>query len=372
MSIVYFLIMLCVIILFHEFGHFLIAKLNGIKVVEFTLGMGPKLLSFTKGDTMYCIRLFLIGGACIFEQEDGLQTMKDGEAVALPGPETVPDSVREKNTISAKKALPFPEASVWARIATVVAGPLFNFLLAFLFSLIIVGYAGSDPAKISGIIEGYPAQEAGLREGDRIVKLNDESIKIYREVTLFSLMNTKGKAVKVTYERDGKRYTTKIQPKYDEEDGRYLIGMYGGGYEKGNAWDTIVGSFYEVRYWIKYTFKSLIMLFTGKASVNDMSGPVGIAEVVDEVVEVSKPLGFMAVLINLLNFAVLLSANLGVMNLLPLPALDGGRLIFLLIEAITHKKIPPEKEGLVHLIGMVLLILLMIFVFFNDIRKIIG
>lgn len=128
-------------------------------------------------------------------------------------------------------------------------------------------------------------------------------------------------------------------------------------------------SFYEVRYLLKYTYKSLGMLFTGKAGLKDLSGPVGVAELVDDVYQESKPAGVRAVLINMLYFAVLLSVNLGVMNLLPIPALDGGRLIFLLIELVRGKPVPPEKEGLVHMIGMILLLILMVFVFYNDIAR---
>ena len=146
--------------------------------------------------------------------------------------------------------------------------------------------------------------------------------------------------------------------------------MTGGAYTTGSAWETVVYSVYEVRYWIKYTFKSLGMLITGKAGLNDLSGPVGVSQVVDEVYTESKSYGTEAILINLLNLAVLFSANLGVINLLPFPALDGGRLVFLLIEAVTKKKVPAKVEGIINAIGFVLLMLLMAVVFFNDIRKI--
>ena len=354
MSIVFFILIFSIIVIAHEFGHYLLARVNGIHVVEFCVGMGPKILKFTRKDTEYSLRLFPIGGACIFEGQDGLYDEEKGDEV--------------KPVEESKGS--FRNAKVGARIATVAAGPLFNFVLAFLFSLIIVGNVGSDNTKISSVLEGYPAEEAGLQAGDELIRLNGERVHLYREVSLISLMNTKGDSIKVEYRRDGKTYKTTIKPQYSEEDGRYLIGFSGGAVlEKGNALDVIVNSYYEVRYWIKYTFKSLFMLFSGRASVKDLSGPVGVAQMVDEVYVESAKISTLAVVINLLNFAVLLSANLGVVNLLPLPALDGGRLVFLLIELFRRKPISPKKEGLVHLIGMLLLILLMIFVFYNDIMK---
>jgi len=356
MSILLFILMFGIIVIAHEFGHFLLAKVNGIHVVEFSVGMGPKLFHFTKGETLYSLRLLPIGGACIFEGEDGLKE-KDKEK------ETDEDSIEEKKGS-------FQNAKLGARIATVVAGPLFNFLLAFLFSLIIVGNAGSDKPVLSSILDGYPAQEAGLKEGDKIIRINGERVYLYREVSMASLMNTKGKAISVVYERDGERYKTKIVPKFDEESGRYLLGFTGGKeYEYGGPLTVIKNSYFEVRYWIKYTFKSLGMLLTGQAGIKDLSGPVGVAQAVDEVYQVSAKISVEAIVINMLNFAVLLSANLGVVNLLPLPALDGGRLIFMLIELIFRKKVPPEKEGIVHFVGMLLLFVLMIVVFYNDILR---
>lgn len=355
MSIVLFILIFGIVVIAHEFGHFLLAKVNGITVVEFAVGMGPKLFSFTKGGTRYALRLFPIGGACMFEGEDGIYDK---------------DEKKENSAPSEEKKGAFPNAKVSARIATVFAGPLFNFILAFLFSLIIVGSVGSDHAVIEDIIEGYPAQEAGLQPGDEIIKLNNERIYLYREVSLVSYMNTDGKDITIVYKRDGVTYSTKITPKYDEESGRYLIGFSGGtNYEIGNPLTVIKNSVLEVRYWIKYTFKSLFMLITGAASVKDLSGPVGVAQAVNEVYEASAAISVKAIVINMLNFAVLLSANLGVINLLPLPALDGGRLVFLIIELFRKKKVSPEKEGMVHFIGMVLLILLMIFVFYNDIMR---
>ena len=350
MTLVFFVLIFGLVVVAHEFGHFLLAKANGIHVVEFAVGMGPKLLHFKKGETEYCLRLLPIGGACMFENEDelggsGNRTYEEGS---------------------------FPAANVWARISTVVAGPLFNFILGFLLALIIVWFSGSDRPVINGIMEGYPAQEAGLQAGDVVTRMNGERIYLAREIYINMYIN-KGKDMVITYERDGVEYETTIIPKYNEEEDRYLIGLQGyGEYVDCLNANIFPFTYYEVRYCLKSTLKSLGMLVTGNGSKDDVSGPIGVAQVIGDISEQAAPYGMGVVLINMLNIALLLSVNLGVMNLLPLPALDGGRLVFLLIEAVRGKPIPPEKEGMVHFAGFVALMVLMVFVMYNDIVRILG
>lgn len=177
--------------------------------------------------------------------------------------------------------------------------------------------------------------------------------------------------MQVVYERDGAQYETELHFQYDEDAGRYYIGIQGStSYrQKLSPVQVVRYSLSETRYNLELTLKSLQMLFTGKASVNDLSGPVGITNVMTETVESAKSDGALYVFLNILNLMILISANLGVMNLLPIPALDGGRLFFLLIEAVRGKPVSREKEGIVHIIGFVLLMILMVFVVFNDIRK---
>lgn len=352
-TLIVFILVFSVVVIAHELGHFLIAKLNGIKVLEFAIGMGPVIAKFTKGETQYVLRLLPLGGACMFEGEDGVYSnSKNGEEEKAEKPEGA-----------------FNDANVWSRIATVFAGPFFNIILAFLLSLIVVGFSGEIIPKINSLTEGYPAVEAGLQKGDIITKMNGERIYLQGEVTLESALN-RGEPIEIEYKRDGKKYTTTITPKYSEEDNRYYLGFTIGEYVECKGFDLIKYSACEVRYWLKATIKSLIMLVQGKLSANDLSGPVGIAVTIDETIEVAKPYGLPTVVLTMINFAVLLSVNLGVMNLLPLPALDGGRLLFLLIEVVRGKPIPPEKEGLVHFIGFVALMILTVFVFYNDLTKI--
>ena len=324
-------------------GHFLLAKLNGIRVNEFCLGFGPTLIGFTKGETTYSIKLLPFGGACMMEGEDG-------------------DSADERS---------FQKKSVWARISVVAAGPIFNFILAFFFSVIIIGSAGITEPVVADVMEGYAAEEAGLQSGDVIVKMNHKRIHFYKEVSLYSTFHP-GEDVVITYERDGVRYTAELTPTYDEDSGRYLYGIYSSGtYTKYGPVKTLYYGACEVKYWIQYTLKSLEMLVTGQVSVNDLSGPVGIVQTIGETYEESLTYGWYYVFLNMLVLGILLSANLGVMNLLPFPALDGGRLLFLFIEVIRRKRIKPEREGMVHLIGMLCLFAFMFAVMANDIRKLI-
>lgn len=342
MKILIAIIIFSIIILFHELGHFLLAKANGIQVNEFSLGLGPTIIGFQKGETKYSLKLLPFGGACMMEGEDD----------------------------SSDNPKAFPNKSVWARISVVFAGPFFNFIMAFVFSFIIISCIGYDKATISDVIPGYAAEEAGLMEGDTILKMNNFRVHFYREVSAYSMFHV-GEPVEITYLRDGKKLTATLTPKYDEETGRYLYGLIGNSsYSKGNIFDSTLNACYEVRYFIYTTLQSLKMLFTGGASMNDLSGPVGIVSTIGDVYEESVSTdGYFYAFLNMLYFAVLLSANLGVMNLLPFPALDGGRLVFLIIEVIRGKKVDPEKEGYVNFIGIILLMGLMVLVMFNDIRK---
>jgi len=341
LKIVLAIILFSIIILFHELGHFLLAKKNGIRVNEFSLGLGPTIIGFKKGETKYSIKLLPFGGACMMEGEDE-------------------DSQDERS---------FQKKSVWARISVVAAGPVFNFIMAFVFAFILLMCIGYDKPVVQQVMDGYPAAEAGMEAGDTIISMNGKRIHFYREVTLYTYFHP-GKEINIVYERDGERMQTTIVPEYNEETGRYLIGFQGGGNrEKGNVLETLKYSVYELKYWVVTTVDSLRMLITGQVGVDQMSGPVGIINTIGETYDASKTEGAFMVFVNMLNIAILLSANLGVMNLLPIPALDGARLVFLIIEAIRRKRIDPDKEGMVHFVGFMLLMALMVFVLVNDIRN---
>lgn len=357
-TIIVFVLVFGVVVIAHELGHFLIAKLNGIRVLQFSIGMGPDIVKFTKGETKYVLKLLPIGGACMFEGEDGIYSSEKGgdakgdDAQAVQKPEGA-----------------FNDANVWSRIATVFAGPFFNIILAFLLSLIVVGFAGESIPVINTLTEGYPAEAAGLKEGDLITKIDGERIYLQGEVTFVSALSG-GEPMEIEYKRDGKKYTTVITPKFSEQDNRYYLGFAIGELVQCKGLELLKYGMCEVRYWLKVTVKSLLMLVQGRLSANDLSGPVGIAVMIDETIEVAKPYGLPTIVLNMINFAVLLSVNLGVMNLLPLPALDGGRLLFMLIEVVRGRPVSPEKEGMVHFVGFVALMILMVFVLYNDIARI--
>ena len=341
MGIVLAILLFGFIVFFHELGHFLLAKKNKIDVDEFAVGMGPALLQKTYKGTRYSLRLLPIGGYCAMGEDE--------EATDSPNN--------------------FNNKSVWARISVIAAGPVFNFILAWIFSVILIFMIGYDQPVIGSVEDGYPAAEAGLQEGDRVVRIGDKNIHIYREISAY-LQFHPDEDVVLTYERDGEEHTVTLTPKMDEELGYERIGLASSGNTKANLLTAFQYGTYEVKYWIEVTLDSLRMLVTGQIGVDQLSGPVGIVDVVDETYQQSRSYGAYVVAAQMLYLAILLSANLGVMNLLPLPALDGGRLVFLFVEAVRKKRVPPEKEGYVHFAGIVLLMLLMVVVMYNDIQRV--
>lgn len=350
-TLILFVLIFGVVVVSHEFGHFLLAKANGIHVIEFSVGMGPNLFSFQKGDTKYSLKLLPIGGACMFEGEDGLNEKEDGE----------------------DHSGSFLNANVWARISTVVAGPLFNFILGFIVAFIMVNMlvAVRDPVATE-VVDGGAAQEAGLQPGDRILALNGSKIHLFEEIQLFC-MTYRGGEVTVQYERDGVKGTTTLTPQYDESAGYYMVGIMNADFVEMSGLNSFRYAWYEMRYCVKMTWKSLEMLIQGQVSRQDVAGPVGIAvNVVGKTYETAKDYGWQSVLLSMLNITLMLTVNLGILNLLPVPALDGGRLVFLLWEAITHRPVPPEKEGIVHFIGLMFFMVLMVFLLFNDLVNIFG
>ncbi len=347
MTLILFIVIFGVVVIAHEFGHFLLAKANGIHVVEFAVGMGPTLCGFQKKGTKYSLKLFPIGGACMFEGEDGLMT-KEGESSEGS----------------------FLNASVWGRISTVVAGPIFNFILAFVIAFIMVSmtdYVAIRDPIATEVAEGGGAEAAGLQDGDRILSINGEKVCLYQEISLYMQTTYRGGDLEVVYERDGVRNTATVTPQYDEASGIYLLGVMNADFVEAKGIDTLKYAWYQMRYSVKATYKSLGMLFGGR----DVAGPVGIAvNVVGKTYDAAKDYGWQSVLLSMLNITLMLSVNLGILNLLPVPALDGGRLVFLLLEVIRGKPVPPEKEGMVHFVGLMFFMVLMVFIFFNDLSNI--
>ena len=318
MKILIAVILFSIIILFHEFGHFLMARACGVEVVEFSLGMGPRLLSHVSGrsGTRYSVKCLPFGGSCQMKGEDGEDSTEGS----------------------------FGEKKVWQRLLIVAAGPLFNFLLAFLFSIVMTSMGG-------------------------------EKILVYRDISNYLTFHegelTDQHPVTITWLSNGERRSAEVTPKLNENGTRYIFGIYGGmRYSAGADVGKILKySLYEVGFWIRTTIGSLRMIGRGRVSLDDVSGPVGVVEVVSDTVEESRSDGAFYVFLNLLNLGILLSANLGVMNLIPFPALDGGRILLLLIEAVRRRKLSGNVEAYINLAGFAVLMCLMVVILFNDIRK---
>jgi regulator of sigma E protease len=344
-SVLIFFIIFGVLVTSHELGHFLVAKSGGIRVNEFFIGMGPTIWKKQKGETLYSIKLLPIGGACVFDGMDPLAEEREG--------------LDERA---------FLNAPVWRRIATLFAGPFANFIIAYILAVILVSFSAWNFPVINKMTEESAAAEAGMQPGDKIISVDGEKVHMSGEVTMISQF-AEGSPMDIVYERDGQRYETTLYPKYSEEDKRYYMGIYLGEYGEIKGAQALEYAWYEVTYYFKTTYRSLALLVKGRLSKDDVSGPVGMVKMVDDTYEEVKPYGISAVVLTMLSLTVLLSVNLGVMNLLPIPALDGGRLVFQFIEVIFGKPVPAEKEGFVHMVGMVALLALMLFVLFNDITK---
>lgn len=383
------------IIFVHELGHFIMAKLMGVKVNEFAMGMGPKLLQFGKKETKYTLRLFPIGGFCSMEGEDEA----GAGAVALPKKEEPAETallepslvLQEQETVKPKKeSRAFCDKKVWRRVLIVIAGATMNLILGFVLLVVYFGlctmpnsqgerlYATTTIAKLEEEATSY---QSGLRAGDEILKINGKTIFSDLDMTsiLQSSKSENGKAhfeMVVRRETDGKKQKVTLPDvtfdvKTDEESGRtylvydfILLGVEQG---FGNTFVQAAKSECSVALMV---WRSLGDIITGNFNRNDLAGPVGTVDVIGDVVQDAVQQEHWQVgLGNLLFMISLITVNVGVFNLLPVPALDGGRLVFLIIEGVTRHKVPAKYEGLIHAIGLILLLVLMVFVTFGDIGR---
>ena len=346
MGIIWFIVILGGIVLVHEFGHFIFSKIFGVYVYEFSIGMGPKLLHFKKkkGETEYCLRLIPIGGF-----------------VSLAGEDADDNTKIPKN----RKLYTKP---VWQRFIIMVAGAMNNFIFAFLLLFIMALIFGSVSTKpiVSKVSKDYPAYTAGIEKGDRILKIDDNYISSWGEVQLY-IQTSNGKEMDfVVRDKNGNKKELKITPKVVEEEGgekRFLVGISTSNKVKYGFVNSLSYAVETTASLYKLMLTTLKQLFTGAVSVKDMSGPVGIYTVVD-----SQAKNGLA---SILYLTAYLSMNVGVIKLLPFPAFDGGRVLFLIIEKIRGKKIPAKTEGIVNTIGFGILMLLMLFITVNDILRLI-
>ena len=431
------------LILFHEYGHFLVAKMSGVTVEEFSLGFGPRLLTTVYKGTRYSVKLLLFGGSCQMKGELDEYDEETGQWVESgAGPEEGS----------------FQSVSRGKRAAIVFAGPLFNFLLAFIGAVIVIGVVGYDPAEVLYVAPGSPAAEAGLAEGDMITEFMGQRVVIGRDVSSWSIFHdlTEDTELSMTYERDGEKHSIVFDPyttvrymmgiNYNLDEPQAVIqavsegapfaeagGMAGDvvisingneittsqsmneyfdanpmdgsemnivvlrdgsevtltftpvesrslsagfSYNLGRVNTSPIGvirySLTEVRYWIQTVVRSLAAMFTGRFGVQDLSGPVGVVDIVSTTYEETKEEGPLMTWMNMINLIILLSANLGVMNLLPIPGVDGGRLLFLAIEAIRRRPMDRKVEMITQTVALGFLVILMVVVMYNDILRLIG
>ncbi len=318
------------VILLHELGHFTVAKLVGIKVKEFAIGMGPTVFNTKKGETKYSLRLLPIGGYVSMEGEDE-------------------DSNDPRS---------FNKASVFSRMAVLIAGSFMNFVLAIIVLSIVSFNTGMPTTIIENTTKDSPAQMAGIVKGDEIIAIDNVKIDNWEQVIDEIGNKSQNKQFEINVLRDGEKFNFDVTPKV--ENNRMIIGIETK-MEKSVS-GAIKGGFQKNGMILNAMFDFVKMAFRGQVSTRDLSGPVGVISIVGEAAKT----GFTDVLL-ILGF---ISVNLGFFNLLPIPALDGSRLIFLFIELVRGKPISPEKENFVHIIGFVLLIGLMIIVTYRDLIRI--
>ncbi len=324
------------IIFIHELGHFLTAKATKIKVNEFALGMGPALFHFTRGETKYALRLFPIGGYVSMEGENE-------------------DSDDDRS---------FGHRPVWCRILVVVAGALMNLVLGFIIVLIITANQSAVASTTIAVFDSQATSNTALKENDEIIKINGSRVRIDYDIIFSLVRDTDGKADFVV-RRDGEVVTLAdvpfpVQKTAEGQTIRLDFKVFP--VEKNIFSVTRQAFFYSVTI-ARVVWISLLDLITGKFGVQQLSGPVGVSQAIGQ----ASSIGWQSVF----SLAAFITINVGIFNLLPLPALDGGRLLFLIIEIIRRKPVNPKYEGFVHTAGFALLILLMIVVTFNDIARLI-
>lgn len=413
-----FILIFGLLVFFHEFGHFLFAKRAGIMVREFAIGMGPKIYWRTHGETIYTVRLLPIGGYVRMAGEDMDGTeLQPGYRVGLIVDEDnvvkkiifnqnnkqLPDLLfleveradlekelfvegydeeeklvrysvardcmlveNGRETLIAPYDRQFNAKTVGQRAMTIFAGPLFNFILAFVIYLLIGLFYGVPTYEpiITEVVANDPAAQAGMVAGDKVTAIDGQAVEKWQDLA-GKVQDRPGETINVTIERDGqtKNLPMTVKEMTDENTGE-TFGQIGVKYESPREFNPLKAVVYGAQETYNMTvriFELLGMLVTGKFTIDALSGPVGIYKATEAVAQY----GFM----NLMNWAAMLSINLGIMNLLPLPALDGGRLLFFGYEALRGKPIDRQKEGLVHFVGIVLLMILMVIVTWNDIQR---
>ena len=328
MTAVYAIILFVLLIFPHELGHFLVAKAVGVKVNEFAFGMGPALFQKEKGETLYSIRLIPVGGYCAME----------GENEESENPRS------------------FNNKPGWAKISVLAAGAVMNVLIAILALSLLAGVVGTATTTIKDVEPGSPAYVAGLESGDKVVRVNETEIEEWNQIG--SVIAETPDAITITVKRDGEIMTMNSVAAKKEED-RYIVGITTKiSHSPIKALEVGTEATWNMT---KILVRSLFMLISGDVPASDLAGPVGIVSMVND----TTNYGWYS----FVSLIAMMSLNLAMLNLLPLPALDGGRILFVFIRKITGKMITDDMEGRVHGIGLMLLFAVLIFATWNDIVR---
>lgn len=342
MQILIALLVLSFLILIHELGHFIVAKAVGIKVQEFSLFMGPKIFSVRFGETIYSLRLIPIGGF-----------------VKMEGEEEASEDDRS-----------YGKKPVWARMLVVVMGPAINILFAIIaFAFVTSHYFnGVYPTTVVGkLTEGFPAAKAGIMPGDRLENINGEKLYVYEQFKIFMAQNG-DREITLTVNRAGRMMDVGLKPIKDKNgNSGYYIGITP--QFSRNLPGFVNHGFLQSVWYTRMTFSGFGGLLTGKLPLNAVSGPVGIVTEIGKAAVATAQETAADVFMRLLYIGAVISLSLGIINLLPIPALDGSKIVIFLVELVRRKPLPPEKEAYITMVGFVLLITLMLVITFNDIRK---
>lgn len=345
MTILYFILVLGVTVLIHELGHFIFAKRAGVYIYEFSIGMGPQIFKFERknDETIYSIRLFPIGGF-----------------VSMAGEDLEVDTKIPKDKQLCNKS--------WCdRFLVLIAGIAFNFLLAIiiLFTIGLINGVPKNNLEISNIDNNYSISKTNIQVGDVITKINNKKITSYEQLSIELAVNN-GKKINLTVKNKNGEETYTIEPTLIESEGQtnYIYGFSLSNEKEKGILKSIEYSFQKTGALTNQMVLIVKYLVTGKLSLNNLSGPVGIYQIVDQ----ARILGFL----NILYLIAYLCINVGFINFIPFPAFDGGRILFLIIEKIKGSKVNPKVENTIHSIGFALLMLLMVFVTYNDIIRIFG
>lgn len=334
-------------ILIHEFGHYIVARWNGIKVLEFSFGFGPKIIGYQGKETFYAIRLVPLGG---FVRMYGMDSEKDDSGEMVIAPPTDERSYMNKR--------------VWQRMAVIAAGPIMNFVLAVVLFIGIFAYMGipvqSTDNVVGSLVEGKPAVAAGIQPGDRIVAVNGQATPDWQSLT-DTIHSKPNQPLTVTFERNNQKDMVKITSLQDSSTGFGIIGIAPQvNYEQASVLQAAQYGLERTYDFTKYIIIAFVEMITGKIPA-DVGGPIAIAQVTGD----AAARGWA----DLLSLTAVLSIQLGIINLFPIPALDGSRLVFLLVEGLRGKPLNPARENLIHMIGFVLLLAAMLAITYHDIMK---